>query len=479
MRTVNKRWTIFFIVVTAWTGIALGAPPAFAQEDQVKPKPAARVYLPTLGSERDENQQDMDALQPDTTPLTGIQTPTLGVPGFRHSYWVPGFQYGNTIQNIALNQATASGWYSNSYVAGNLSLLETGRHSQLSLNYSGGGTFSTNKALGREYYHQLGVMQNFSWSRWQLQLFDQFSYLPDPQFGFGGGANLGVPGISGSLGPPLPGLQGNYVPSQSIFTSFGTRYSNAFAAQVIYALSPRGSVTVSGSYGILRFLQAGSVDTDDEIASLGYDYALTRQDTVGLVYRFSGYHYSGNPQAIGDHAFHVAYGRKITAKLALQLFGGPDVITFRVPIGGATDRVSGSGGGSLNYAIKRGTISLSYTHAVSGGSGVLTGSTTDTLESDLGHQLGRVWSGHIDFGFARNGSFGTGVSQNAQDYNSWFAGGGLSRPMGRDASFSFGYTARIQTANLPVCIAGSCATGHTQQQISVNFQWHTRPFVLR
>jgi hypothetical protein len=478
MRIVNKRRPISLTVATVWAGMALCASSAFAQEDQA-PKPATRVYFPGLASDQDEYQRNADALQPDTTPLTGIQTPTLGVQAVRHSYWVPGFQYGNTIQNIALNQATASGWYSNSYVVGNLSVLEARRHSELSLNYSGGGTLSTNSALGSEYYHQLGVMQNFAWSRWRLQFFDQFSYLPDPQFGFVGEANLGVPGITGFLGPPLPGLRGNYVPSQSIFSSIGTRYSNAFAIQVVYAVSPRGSITASGSYGILRFLEAGNISTDDEIASLGYDYALTRQDTIGLVYRFSGYHYSGNPQAIGDHAFNVAYGRKVTARLALQLFGGPHVTTFRMPVGGMTERVSGSGGGSLTYAIRRGLISLDYIHGISGGSGVLIGSTEDTLVTSLAHQLGRVWLGHLDFGFARNGSLETGVSQTAQDYNSWFAGGGLSRPLGRDASLSFGYRARILTNNLPVCVAGSCALNHTQEQIALNFQWHTRPFVLR
>jgi len=466
-------------IVIGWTGLTLAAVPAVAQEEESKPKPAAKVYSPPIDATDQETQQPSDTLQPDQRPLTGVQTPTLGTPELRHSYWVPGIQYGNTTQNQALNLPNNSGWYSNNYVAGNLSLLEQWSHSQLSLNYSGGGSFSTDSTIGNGYFHELGAMQAFTWSRWQLQFFDQFSYLPESQFGFGGISNLNIPGISGTLGPPLPGLQANYVPNQSILTSAGSRYSNAGAVQVVYALSSRGSITLSGSYGILRFVEAGSIDTDDEIGSIGYNYAVTKNDTIGLVYRFSAFHYSGNPQAIGDQSFNVAYGRKITAKLALQLYGGPDVTNFRVPIGGETSRISGSGGGTLNYGFKRGTLSLSYDHSVSGGSGVFFGSRSDMLQTSLNHQLGRVWSGNMQFGFARNQSLVNVAALGSQDYTAWFAGAGLSRSLGHNASLTFGYTARIQTTSLPVCAAGTCNTNYLQHLISGNFQWHTRPLVLR
>ena len=474
-----KRRIIFGIVVMGWMGLSLAGVPAFAQEEESKPKPAAKVYSPPIDAGDQENQQPSNTLRPDPRPLTGVQTPTLGTPELRHSYWVPGIQYGNTIQNQALNLTGASDWYSNNYVAGNLSLLEAWSHSQLSLNYTGGGVFSTNSTIGNGYFHELGATQEFTWSRWQLQFLDEFSYLPESQFGFGGVANLQNPGISGSLGPPSPGLQSNYVPSQSIFTSVGSRYSNAGAVQIVYAVSSRGSITLSGSYGLLRFAEAGSIDTDDEIGSIGYNYAVTKHDTIGLVYRFSGFHYSGSPQAIGDHAFNVAYGRKITARLALQLYGGPDVTNFRVPIGGETNRISGGGGGSLKYGLKRGGITLSYDHSVSGGSGVFLGSSSDLLQTSLDHQIGRVWSGNMQFGFARNQSLINAGAVGSQDYSAWFAGAGLSRSLGHNASFTFGYTARFQTTNLPVCAAGTCDTNYLQHLVSLNFQWHTRPLVLR
>jgi len=457
-----------------------GALPTRAQEDTSKPKPAARAFPPLIGGYGDQdvnNQEPPEGLQPDTRPLTGLQNATLGTPGIRHSYWVSGFQYGNSVRSTALNQATSSGWNSTSYLAGNVSVLEARSRAQLSINYSGGGSFSTDSTQGNTYFHQFGLVQSFDWRKWQLSFIDQFSYLPETQFGFGGATGLSIPGVGGSLGPSLPGLQNNYLPNQSIFTTIGPRYSNALASQVVYSVSTRGSMTVAGSFGILRFVEAGSIESNDAIFSVGYNYSLTREDTIGILYRFSGYRYIGNPQAINDHVAQFAYGRKITERLALQLFGGPGVSTYRVPVGNSTNKVSGSGGANLSYAVPRGNLSLTYYHSVSGGSGTFAGANTDQLQVGFSRQLSREWAGDLRFGYARNGSIAS--ANLSQTYNSWYIGGGLSRPLGRNANFTLGYTAEIQTSNQSVCAAGTCGTSYTQHQISLGFQWHTRPFVIR
>jgi len=464
--------------------LLVGSIRMMAQEDTSKPKPAARAYLPLIeGSDNQDaisDQRSATNLNPDEHPLTGVQIPTIGLPEMRHSYWVPGFQYGNFVRSSAINQPTVSSWNTTSYVLGNLSLLEAWNHSQLSVNYSGGGSFSSDKSQGNDKLQQLGLVQAFGWRRWRLSFIDQFSYLPQSQFGFAAATTLDTPGVGGTLGPSLPGLQTNYQPNQSIFTSIGPRYGNSITTEVVYALSPRLAVTVSGSYGILRFVQAGSIDTNDSIFSTGYNYALSQKDTIGVLYRFIAYRYIGNPQAINDHAAQLAYGRKITGTLAFQLFGGPEVTTFRVPFGSSTDRISGAGGANLTFALPRGTLSLEYNHGVSGGSGHFTGSSTDLLQSAINHQLSRIWQGNLTFGFARDASLGiSNPSQNSQTYDSWFVGGGLSRPLGRTANVNFAYTAYLQNSSLPVCVAGTCETSFIQHQISLSFQWHTRPLVLR
>jgi len=462
--------TLFFAVVVQG---------AQCQEEDANAKPAARTSLPPLDMTVDDtNLQSPDNLQPDMRPLTGIQNPTLGASESRHSYWVPGLQYGNLIQSQPFSQGQSSAWNSNNYLTGNMSLLNSWSHSQLSLNFSGGGNYSTDSSQSGDFFSQLGVTQTFTWKRWQLQFIDQFGYLPESQFGFGGSTNLGTPGVGGALGSQLPGLSANYLPNQSIFTSVGQRYTNSFATQATYELSPRGSITLAGSYGILRFIDLGNFNSDDVMANLGYNYSLTRRDTIGVSYRFGSYHYSGNPQAMGDHVINFAYGRKITGRLALQLFAGPEVTTFRVPIGSLTSRVTASGGGSLTYGLYRGELSLNFNQGVTNGSGTLVGANTSQVTLVASRQLTRLWSGKVNFGFARNQSVANASSANSQNYNSWFAGFGLVRPVGRNANLSFGYTAYIQTSSLPTCVAGTCGTSYMQNQVSLGFQWHPQPQVI-
>src|SRR5882757_4861125 len=275
-------------MIAVFVAFVLGVPAAgrmYAQDQQqqdedAKPKPAA--HAPMIDTNDQQDATNPDALRPDNTPLTGVQSPGLGSTEFRHSYWVPGVQVATTAQN----HSSDGGWFDTTYLAGNLSLLEAWAHSRLTLNYSGGGYFSTDSQQGNGAYQNLGFTQEFNWQRWQLQFFDQFTYLPTSQFGFGGLSGISTPGIGGSLSPGVTGLGGNFVPNQTVFTN-GPRYSNSSATQATFLVTRRASITFAGSYGLLRFTQSGNIDNDDVVGNIGYNYELTKKDTIGLLYRYS------------------------------------------------------------------------------------------------------------------------------------------------------------------------------------------------
>jgi hypothetical protein len=468
---------LLFLAVGVW---AKGTQQPQEPETTAKPKPAARG-VPSLSdpnSTVEDSQASSTPWQPDNGPATGMQTPSIGSPELAHSYWVPGLEYGSTIQSRPLGQQAPAGWYANNYVGGDFSLLQAWSRSQLGLNYSGGGYFTTDSQQSNGWYSQLSAGENIMLSRLQIQLFDYFSYIPDSQFGFAGGTGLALPGINGTLGPAVPGLGGAIVPNQSIYAAAGARYSNAFAAQTTYTLSRRSSLTFGGSYGLLHFTQPGNVNNDMIIGTAGYNYALNKTDSLGLLYRFTAFHYTGEPQALGNHVINVVYIKKITQRLALSLFGGPQVTTYRVPIGSQTQSVSGSGGATLNYAFERGNIAGNYFHGLTGGAGVLQGSNTDQATLTLSHQLGRVWSGNVNFGYSRNGSLGSVPGASSPTFDDWFVGGGLSRPIGREFTFAFSYSARFESSNVTGCSGTNCNSSYTQNYISISLQWHTRPFVL-
>jgi hypothetical protein len=478
-----KRWITSVLRSAAVVGVIYGAfsvsglyaqDPPQQEEENGKPKPAA--HAPLIDANAPDNPAtDPNALTPDTSPLTGIQTPGLGSVEFRHSYWVPGVQVATTVQN----GGNGGGWFDTTYLAGNLSLSEAWAHSHLAVNYSGGGYFSTDNE-GNGNYQQVALVQSFDYRRWQLQFFDEFAYLPTSQFGFGGLSGIGSLGVAGALSSPVAPLSGGiYLPNQTILLSNGPRYSNSFAAQANFAITPRASITLIGSYGLLRFSNPGNIDNDQEVGSIGYNYALTKKDTVGVLYRFTAYHFTGLSQAIGDHVFNLAYGRKITGRLGLGLFAGPEITTFRVPIGGTTSQTSLSLGASLTYGFEWGGITVGYVHGTNGGSGILAGATGDNINANATRRITRLWSARANFGYGRDHAFAT-TGLSAPLYNSYYLGAGLDRPIGRDSLLSFGYTVYIVNTNQAACGINLCSPGtSTQHQIAVGYQWHTRPFVLR
>ena len=460
-----------------WIGAGfLWASPLFGQnQDSEKPKPAAHDYSLLLDSPVNGEVIDQAAptIQPDNRPLSGIQNPTVGTAEMRHSYWVPGITYSNGLRSNGSNAATNTGWKTTSFISTDVSLLQGWSHSTLSANYSGGGYFSTDKLQGNGQYQQFAATYQIDQRRWQMLFMDQFSYLPESSFGFGGQSGLASPGVAGGLAVPVTSLQPGFVPGQTVLTAIGPRYSNSGAVQLTYKLSPRGSFTVAGVYGILRFVNGGNVNSDSENLNAGYDYALTARDSIGIRYQFSAYRYPGNPQALGDHSAQFEYGRKLTGRMGLKLAGGPEITTFRVPVGKLTDRISGSGTASLIYAFAaNGNVDLHYLHGVSGGSGVFSGATSDQVGASVSKQLTRVWKGDVNFEYAKNRQI-LGTSS-LPGFDSWVAGAGLNRSLGRTAYFSIGYQALVQGSS-----AAAAATNYTTQQLFLSFQWHSRPLILR
>lgn len=456
---------------------ACATPLRAQQENEQKPQPAARAPLPLPdlnGAQQNDSDQDQGQnLQPDNGPLTGVQAPTLGSPEMRHSYWTPGLQYSNTIRSSSINPSANADWVSTNYVAGVLSLFQEWRSSLLTVNYSGGGYFSNDSAQNNGQFQQLALAYDIEARRWQLLFMEQFAYLPESSFGFGASTGLSYPGIGGLLGSPVPGLQGAYVPNQSNFASFGPRYSSSSVVQLTYKVSARTSFTFAGVYGFLRFVDPGNIESNNPAFNAGYNYALSQKDTFGISYRFTAYQFLGLPQALGDHLAQLNYGRKITGRLALQLAAGPEITTYRVPISNASQRNSVSGNAILTYAFKRSSVSLNYSHGLNGGGGALAGSVADQGGISANRQLTRVWQGNLNFSYAKNAGLTNLSGLASPGYNSWYAGAGLNRPLGRETDFSIAYQAQNQDATV------SSSSSYLVHQITLSFQWHTRPFVLR
>ena len=119
--------------------------------------------------------------------------------------------------------------------------------------------------------------------------------------------------------------------------------NNTFLTQLDVRLSGRSSLTFVGGYSLLHYFNSGNLSYGDLLFRGGYNYQMTRNDTIALIYQFSGIRYSNFDQSINLNTMHVSYGRRVTGRLAFQVAAGPEIAHFQTPI---TSSVGGAGSGS-------------------------------------------------------------------------------------------------------------------------------------
>lgn len=472
MRQFTRRTGILvFLAVMLTTPWAL-------PQDQSSSSQAA----PAQSTSGTEAEPAPPAATPDTHPLAGAYLYTLGTAFEGHNYLQPQFSIGEMgTNNASYGRNAQSGIAWTTVPEGSLSLVDASRRNQLTLTYMGGGYIFDNSRFSylNGAFQEAGITDSIRFRRATVTVTDIFSYLPQAAFGFGGLGGLGGLQSSmfsaGGFGMINPSL----VPNQSILTTAQSSFNNDAILQVDYALSPRTSVTAFGSYGTL---QAGShvtgfLNENNALGSAGLQHALTARDTIGVSYYYSTFHYVGIPDSFNANSVEFEYGRKITSRLALQLYGGPEFIQDHTA-GFQENSVLTSGFGNLIYSEGRNTFGISGGRYASGGSGVLAGSDTLTASGSWTRRLTRKWFTSVDGGVARNTNLATqaGVPQTHFTYG--FGTISLTRTLGRYISFYLDYTYQRQLTNAAPCASSFCAANTARYSFGAGFIFTPRPIGL-
>jgi hypothetical protein len=174
----------------------------------------------------------------------------------------------------------------------------------------------------------------------------------------------------------------------------------------------------------------------------------------------------------------------VTGRLAFQVSGGPQLVFSNMPITGSPEtsgaispmQLYWSGRMALQYQLRYTQLAISYSHGVSGGSGVLPGSLADVVSASVTRQLSRATNAGLNFGYSRN----TGLSSETptpsnQTYNYWFGGINLTHSLGRMLNLNLSYTAQYQTLNSASCVGPTCDTNVLRHLITFGVGWHGRP----
>ena len=450
--TMNERcWTTILIPLVC-------ASSAWAQQDQ--------------GNDQ-ANSPAPQTMLPDTRPLSGIETLGLGSMAGERSYVSPGFLVAQTAQsNAQFEPGGHPGFGAATILGGNVGLESLGRRNQFSLAYQGGGILYETNSVSNSTYQLLGFSDSLSFRRATFTLTDRFSYLPGFYGGLGAFAYGGALSLNG-LGT-LPGLNSGLNPQRGILTN-AAGYSNVGLAQMEYMPGARSSITVAAGLQNLDSSQQGFSSFNAITAQAGYNRNLTAKDTVAVYYLLRLFHYTGTSEDLDSQVLSFSYGRRVTDRLALQLFAGPEFFAITVP-GHTQTSTTGYGGVGLTYRWPRTQLGVDYFKGISGGSGALNGANTNSVTMTISRQLSTKWSGDLGFGYNHNSSLPRpGSAPVQQTYNYWHGTCSVTRTLGQHSRVILFYSFQTQNSNHPFSLGGSPGKSVLNNIFGVNFSYTFRP----
>lgn len=316
---------------------------------------------------------------------------------------------------------------------GSLHWLSVQRRSQTAIDYLGGAeVYSGSPSTPVQ---QLNATHRIRWRRAQLTLTDEFGDLPGGSFGsewFGGAAayNLGVAGINANPpGPPdLSGLFGsiNYT---------GTGITNVSAVEFAETLTQRSSITAAGGYGLTDYslTSAGGslINNHGTAAQTTYNYQLNRRNQIGFLYGFQNLEFpTVGEGSVQTNLGELLYGHQMSRKMDFELGVGPEFAKLDNRVNRSLNQLNVSGFATLNYHLRRASVSSSCQRLVTNGSGLFAGANTDACQFSFTRPT-RNWSTSLDAGYLRLSQIGRlPRAIPAPPYQYGFAGAAVQRQFG-------------------------------------------------
>jgi hypothetical protein len=448
---------------------------------------------PATGASTDTNPQQEPGTPPtpaygqenpplpitENPPISGLDLPGLESHGAPLSYLQPGVHISESVDSNVSDALGGSRVRSITRAFGSLTLQRLWSNYDLALDYVGGVGYYDAPGLGAKLVQALNVNQKIKWKRGQLTLRDNFSYLPEGNFGL----------AYGSLGSQQNLLGGGFL-GGGAFGSLGQvpRITNLSAAEISQSLSPKSAITLTGGYGFMHFTGTGAqgisyLGSSQASVQAGYNRTISRHDQIALVYGYQGFRFS--PIAGAGTAFHtqvvqVMYGHRISGRMDFLAGAGPQItsitnFTLFGPVG--TNRVSVAGRASLRYRFPKTSLDLAFERYTTSGSGLFAGAQSNTVRLAANRPITRVWNGFVDVGYSHNSRLQPAASGvNAKNYGFGFAGFGARRPLGRNFGVFASYQFNELYFDSSFCSGLSPCSRTSQRHVGTfGFDWTPRP----
>lgn len=330
-----------------------------------------------------------------------------------------------------------------------------------------GGAVWTNQGGGSNIFENLEVMDTLRVRRMTLMVSDSASYLPQsPTVG-----NSGIPGVgdlNGTVG--FGTLAPTIAPSQTIISDNSQRLSNVIAGSMTINMTGRTAITAMGSYGILRFVDADVLDSQQETAGLTISHRYSARNTVGVRYTLARFGYNDPPATLDSQEVSLSYERRWSRRWKSDFEIGPQWVSegSMLPVS-----LNIAGNASINYNHGVSSLDLEYTRGVAGGSGVVQGTRVDSVSLAAVRSFGRSWSVGVSGAYSRNVEL-------IQDevFTSKYAGAQITHRIGRWSGY-FSYTAIEQSSPAIATAAPISVLQGLYHTFSVGIQYTSRPIRVR
>jgi hypothetical protein len=243
--------------------------------------------------------------------------------------------------------------------------------------------------------------------------------------------------------------------------------------EVDYQFSRRSAISFSASYGLLHFNNTGFIDSRSLNSQAGFDYMLNAKNSIAVIGAYGTTNFQGSTGATNDYIGQLAYGRKITGRLALQVAAGPEQVQTK-NVGAADFQfLSWSTNVAISYRRRRTDYSLYYTHALSNGSGLLAGALSHTFSASASRRLTRHWFGSVNGGYALDNSLAVPTAPTSFSFTHWYGGSYVGRPVGRHMNVNFNYGVAHQRSP-DTCPSSVCGGSGYVQTFGTTINWHLR-----
>jgi hypothetical protein len=395
-------------------------------------------------------------------------------PASSRSYLLAGISASEGAQsNPSWTSQDSSQVVSATNLSGAFDLVLSRRRSETGIDYLGSDTFYSSYGSLKLYnqpYQHLNAYQRIFWPRGHLTFRNLFGYISEANFG---SSSLG--GVAGSGGlPPFLGV------SQVGEVGQAGYLTNVSSVDVTEALRPRSSVFLAAAYSITDYLGNGGDLFNSRQASTraGYNYILTRRDTVGIAYGYRRFDYPVTDAGkVVTNSVQLVFQRQVSGRMDMVLAAGPEFINLSGGVGqnsqiGATVRAA------LHYRWERSSLIASYNRLVTAGSGVFLGGTSDIVLFSVHRTISRIWQAQVFVGYTHVSALGlTSAAIAGNSYQYWSAGSVVRRRLGRSLSTFASYQFNEESSGGCGPSAG-CIPAIRPQRVSIGLAWSIRPIRL-